>query len=54
MNLYRHRVGETVNGRDVRGLAALRTALGALDPGAPVVAQVERGGELRYLAFRLA
>jgi serine protease Do len=33
----------------VKDVAGLRDALGALEPGAPVVLQVEREGELRYV-----
>jgi len=40
-----------VNGKWVSGLSELRSALDPLKPGAPVVLQLERRGELRYLAF---
>jgi len=43
----------TVNGRSVLGVDALRAVLETLPPGAPVVLQVERGGELRYVALEL-
>jgi serine protease Do len=40
-----------VNRTAVAGLAELRAALGALKTGDPVVLQLERRGELMYLAF---
>jgi serine protease Do len=40
-----------VNGKWVSGLKELRSALDPLKAGAPVVLQLERRGELRYLAF---
>jgi serine protease Do len=42
-----------VNGRPVAGLAELRAALEPLQPGAAVALQLERLGELMYLAFSL-
>jgi serine protease Do len=43
----------TVNGRSVLGVDALRAALEPLAPGAAVVLQVERGGQLRFVALEL-
>jgi S1-C subfamily serine protease len=40
-----------VNRKSVVGLTELRAALGELRTGAPVVLQLERRGELMYLAF---
>jgi serine protease Do len=40
-----------VNRTRVEGLAGLRSALDGLKTGDPVVLQLERGGELMYLAF---
>ena len=40
-----------VNRTPVAGLSELRAALDALKPGDPVVLQLERRGELMYLAF---
>ena len=40
-----------VNGTQVAGLAELRVVLDQLKTGDPVVLQLERGGELMYLAF---
>jgi len=40
-----------VNRTPVRGLAELRSILDALKTGDPVVLQLERGGELTFLAF---
>jgi len=40
-----------VNGKWVSGLEELRSALDPLKAGAPVVLQLERRGELLYLAF---
>jgi serine protease Do len=42
-----------VNGVSVRGLAELRTAIDELAKGDPVVLQVERNGQLRFLAFEI-
>ena len=42
-----------VNGASIRTLAGLREKIGAFIVGDPVVVQVERGGELIYIAFRL-
>ena len=42
-----------VNQAPVAGLQDLRTALGRVTPGSPVVLQLERRGELMYLAFTL-
>jgi len=42
-----------VNRTPVVGLAELRSMLDALKPGDPVVLQLERLGELTYLAFTL-
>jgi S1-C subfamily serine protease len=42
-----------VNGRSVLGVDALRAALEPLAPGAAVVLQVERGGQLRFVALEL-
>jgi len=41
----------TVNGVVVGTLDALRGALGAVKPHAPVVLQIERNGQLTFLAF---
>ena len=40
-----------VNGQWISDLAALRSAVDGLEPGAPVVLQIERRGALMYLAF---
>jgi hypothetical protein len=40
-----------VNGKWVSGLNELRSALDPLKTSAPVVLQLERRGELLYLAF---
>jgi len=40
-----------LNRTEVKGLTDLRTRLDALKPGDPVVLQLERRGELMYLAF---
>jgi serine protease Do len=42
-----------VNRTNVTGLDELRAALDALKPGDPVVLQLERDGELMYLAFTI-
>ena len=42
-----------VNRTPVSGLAELRSVLDALKEGDPVVLQLERDGELMYLAFTL-
>jgi S1-C subfamily serine protease len=42
-----------VNGVSVRGLAELRDAFDELRKGDPVVVQVERNGQLRFLAFEI-
>jgi serine protease Do len=42
-----------VNGVSVRGLAELRTAIDKVPPGDAVVLQVERAGQLRFLAFEI-
>jgi serine protease Do len=42
-----------VNGKWIPDLPALRTAVDALEPGTPVVLQVERRGSLLYLAFTI-
>jgi S1-C subfamily serine protease len=41
-----------VNRTPVRNLDALRLTIGALKPGDPLVLQVERDGELMYVAGR--
>jgi serine protease Do len=41
----------SLNGEPVPGLDKLRLLIAALKPGGPVVLQVERSSELRYLAF---
>ncbi|MCI0352382.1 MAG: trypsin-like peptidase domain-containing protein [Acidobacteriales bacterium] len=41
----------SINRQPVEGLAELRAALSQLKTGDPVVLQLERGGELMYLAF---
>ncbi len=41
-----------INGKDVRNIAALQTALDAVKIGGAVVLQMEREGSLFYLAFR--
>jgi S1-C subfamily serine protease len=43
----------SVNQKPVMGVEDLRTALGAVGVGEPVVLQIERDGELRYLAFEM-
>ncbi|MET0556636.1 MAG: PDZ domain-containing protein, partial [Vicinamibacteria bacterium] len=43
-------VVDALNTGLVKDVAGLRDALAALEPGAPVVLQVEREGELRYVA----
>jgi S1-C subfamily serine protease len=40
-----------VNGQWIADLPALRQAIDAAKPGAPVVLQLERRGGLMYLAF---
>ena len=42
-----------INGTPVRGLADVRTTLDGLRTGDPVVLQLERRGELTYLAFTI-
>jgi len=42
-----------LNGTSVLGVEALREAIGKVSPGAPVVLQIERQGELRFLAFEM-
>jgi len=42
-----------VNGEPVTGLEQLRRLIGRLQVGAPVVLQVERRGQLRFMAFEL-
>ena len=47
-------VGDVIyalNGVSVRGVAELRSALASLESGDAVVLQVERGGQLRFLAL---
>jgi serine protease Do len=44
---------QALNGSPITTVAALRTAADALKPGAATVLQIERHGELRYLAFRI-
>jgi S1-C subfamily serine protease len=43
----------SLNGQPMTTLARLRAALGALQPGAPVVLQVQRDQRLLFLAFTL-
>jgi serine protease Do len=43
----------TLNGVAIANLQDLRSALDALEPHAAVVLQVERGGKLSFVAFRL-
>lgn len=43
----------TLNGKLVESVADLNNALSALEPGSATVLQIERGGTLMYLAFRL-
>jgi S1-C subfamily serine protease len=43
----------TVNKTAIRELSDVRTALDGLKPGDPVVLQLERRGELMYLAFTI-
>jgi S1-C subfamily serine protease len=42
-----------VNGLSVHGLSELRRAMERLKPGDPAVLQIERDGQLRYLAFEM-
>jgi serine protease Do len=42
-----------INGVSIRGLAELRSAVDKLAQGDAIVVQVERGGQLRYLAFEI-
>ena len=42
-----------VNGVSIRGLAELRSAVDKLPKGEPVVLQVERNSQLRFLAFEI-
>jgi S1-C subfamily serine protease len=42
-----------VNGQWISDLPALRAAIDAVKPGAPVVLQLERRGVLMYLAFAI-
>ena len=42
----------SINGKDTAELPALREALAALEPGASVVVQIERGGNLSYQTFQ--
>jgi serine protease Do len=44
----------SLNGRPVNSVADLRRALAALRPNAAAALQIERDGELQYLAFRIA
>jgi serine protease Do len=39
----------SINQQSVKGVVSLREALGRLAAGAPLVLQIERGGELRYV-----
>jgi S1-C subfamily serine protease len=43
----------TLNGQPMTTLDRLRSALGALKPGAPVVLQIQRDQRLLYVAFTL-
>ena len=43
----------TVNRTPIESVEALRQAIQALQPGNPVVLQVERQGRLTYLAFEI-
>ena len=43
----------SVNGASVSSLEALRAALDALPSHAPVVLQIERDGQLSFVAFEL-
>ena len=43
----------SINQQPITGVEALRAALGAVGVGDPVVLQIERDGELRYLAFEM-
>jgi S1-C subfamily serine protease len=43
----------TLNGQPMTTLARLRSALGALQPGSPVVLQIQRDQRLLYVAFTL-
>jgi serine protease Do len=50
------RVGDiitAVNGTLIAGLSDLREAIDALEPGAACVLQVQRGGQLRFVAFEI-
>jgi serine protease Do len=42
-----------LNGAEVTSLDGLRGAVGRLQPGSPVVCQVERDGQLLYVAFEV-
>ena len=42
-----------LNGQPMTTLARLRSALSALQPGAPVVLQIQRDQRLLYVAFTL-
>jgi serine protease Do len=43
----------TLNQQSVTSVGALRALLAAVPPGQPVVLHVERGGELRFIAFEM-
>jgi S1-C subfamily serine protease len=43
----------SVNKTPVQNLSALRALINALKPGDPVVLQLERRGELMYVAFSI-
>ncbi len=42
----------SVNGRNIRDLGELRSAVEGIRPSEAVVVQVERSGKLKYLSFR--
>ncbi len=42
-----------VNGEPITGLAQLRRTIEAVEVGGPVVLQVERNGQLRFMAFEM-
>jgi S1-C subfamily serine protease len=42
-----------VNGTAISSLDALRAAIDRLQPGDALVAHVERGGEMTYVAFQV-
>ncbi len=42
-----------LNGKSIDSMATLRDLAGQLKGGAPVVLQIERSGQLQYLAFEM-